>query len=161
MRICSIKGCGKKHNSKSFCKFHYMQQYIRPTRTKLCEVEGCENVVLSKSRCTSHFLREEKYGIPDSVPLRPRNNNPPSICTIKGCKGKHLAKGLCRNHYNILDHLQEFIWHHAKDEKLLADYKITRRIENKSCLIDGCDRISSSKGLCRKHYCKAYRLQRL
>lgn len=75
VRICSIKGCGRKHYARGMCKKHY---YADSRRKKLAALAA---------------------GLP--IPVKPaRKKKPrPRVCSIKECEEKHYAKGLCKRHY--------------------------------------------------------------
>ena len=72
VKVCSVRGCGKKHYAKGLCVNHYQSARNRA----------------QKEKATSQRIVK---------PNRPRVE--PKMCSIKGCGKKVVARGLCMNHY--------------------------------------------------------------
>lgn len=74
MRICQIKGCGKKYEARRYCSMHYSR--LRKTnstqrRTCInkgeCKVKGCNNKQRIRHYCDKHYAKFRKYGNPYTV----------------------------------------------------------------------------------------------
>lgn len=74
-RICSIEGCGRKHNSRGLCGMH--ERRVRKTgelgppgsvrmenKGRQCSVDGCERGAKIKGLCNMHHGRWFKWGHP-------------------------------------------------------------------------------------------------
>ncbi|KAK4891221.1 hypothetical protein LTR27_010158 [Elasticomyces elasticus] len=146
-KICSVPGCGKRHSAKGFCRSHYQKgpraAAIKAAKAKKAaggDVDGEDG--------------DEGSG--------------KKICSVPGCGKGHHLKGMCRSHYD-------------KDRKAKAKAKAKEsgggddddegsgdgdedededegRDEGgkgsgkKICSVLGCDRESTSGGMCAKHY---------
>lgn len=75
VRVCSVKGCGRKHYARGMCKNHY---YADLRKKKLAALAA---------------------GLPLLTKPARRRKPGPRVCSIKGCEEKHYAKGLCKKHY--------------------------------------------------------------
>jgi len=71
-RVCSVRGCGRKHYAKGLCVNHYQSARLKAKKVKVTQA-------VSKRRG------------------RPRVE--PKICSKPGCQKIVEAKGLCMNHY--------------------------------------------------------------
>lgn len=59
-RICSVKGCGKKHYSRGWCQKHYYSNRDVPQ----CAIAGCGKRSLAKGWCGAHYARWLRHGSP-------------------------------------------------------------------------------------------------
>lgn len=65
------------------------------------------------------------------------------ICSVADCYKTHYALGLCEMHYRR--------WlRYERLERVRPSYTT-------ACSVDGCDRISVTRGMCRPHYLQAWR----
>lgn len=71
MKVCSIEGCGRKHEAKGFCNRHYLKLirhgdplWQKQIVTNICKVDGCEDKQRSKGYCNSHYGRVKRHGNP-------------------------------------------------------------------------------------------------
>ena len=100
-RVCSVKGCNKKHDAQGYCPSHY-QMWKRhgdplhvPVRvTRLCSIEGCENKHRSNDFCSIHYEKWRRFGDPLHVVKYVKN------CSIDGCEKKKHGHGYCSMHYD-------------------------------------------------------------
>lgn len=84
MKICSIKGCGKKHHAKNFCSYHYKAIYLAEKfANKTCSVPGCNNHVdpnfPTQMLCTKHGTRVRRNG---SVDIRRKDRDIRSFAEV-------------------------------------------------------------------------------
>lgn len=61
-RICSVEGCGNRHEAKGFCRLHYKEW--RRAAAPRCSVDGCDRVHDARGFCITHYGRWKKYGDP-------------------------------------------------------------------------------------------------
>ena len=139
-RICSIDGCGKKHEAKGYCKNHY-KSYLN-----YGDAEYVER--LKKERKKRNDERKElskTYDITSRGTIR-KTSSTNGECSVEGCNSKIKAKKLCDMHY--------------------ARVRRTGRLERKNkvsdagiktCKAIGCCRDHYRGGLCNTHY--SYRLK--
>jgi hypothetical protein len=57
MRLCSVEGCGRKHDAMGWCKKHYFEN--KPGR---CLVEGCNRRPHCRALCRNHYLQALRKG---------------------------------------------------------------------------------------------------
>jgi hypothetical protein len=75
-KLCSVEGCRNKHNSKGFCRKHYLRMQrrgsVEPTRIYYsdCSVLGCSQQHKSHGLCDKHYARFRRNGDSDIVGLR-------------------------------------------------------------------------------------------
>lgn len=100
MKKCSIEGCEKKHNSKGFCRSHYMKNkaHGNPLFERIikldCNVEGCHESHLANGFCNKHLLRYKKHGDP-LIDMSLKRQK----CIIEKCNELQKGLGYCRAHY--------------------------------------------------------------
>lgn len=72
-RLCSVKGCLKKHNSHGYCgmHFHRIKKHGDPDMVlktnhnhidRVCIINGCEDIHKAKGYCNKHYQAFNKYG---------------------------------------------------------------------------------------------------
>ena len=60
MRICKVKGCDSKYNSKGYCKLHYGRKL--KGIPIICKCKWCKKVLLTyKKYCNSSHMWKYKY----------------------------------------------------------------------------------------------------
>lgn len=103
-RICSVDGCGKPHEARDLCAFHYLRwrrhgdPHHKEERTRsICSIDGCEKYVVGHGYCSTHYARLRKSG--DVTKGHPPK---PDHCTAGGCSAPVRCKGLCKVHYKRL-----------------------------------------------------------
>ena len=71
VRLCSVKGCTKKHNAQGYCGRHYVlwirhgdPLYVPVHVTRLCSIEGCEKKHRGNDFCTFHNDKFRRHGDP-------------------------------------------------------------------------------------------------
>lgn len=108
----------------------------------ICKVEGCgrDEKYLALGLCVKHYSKWKRTG---TLEYFPRTNAQKGVfaCSNPGCseppdKIEKIIKGLCKNCYYRK-------WHTGN-----VDYQVRER---KPCLIEGCDKLAVSKGLCDTH----------
>lgn len=72
------------------------------------------------------------------------------ICSVNDCNNKHEAHGWCHKHY--------IRWKKHGDPFRVDKARSTRKKDLSKCLVDGCNKINLSTGLCRAHYLKNRRV---
>lgn len=81
MRLCSVPGCGRKHECRGFCNAHYLRwkagkdldvplQAAPIPKTNPCLVEGCTSPVKQNGYCGRHFKSWYRHG--DPLKAQPR-----------------------------------------------------------------------------------------
>lgn len=114
IRVCSVEGCGRKHQAKGFCKIHYNHwfRYGRAERVRYrnigstCAVDGCDKPSKVKGYCTTHYARVWKTGDAGSAELidqssrRKRESKYKGLaCTVEGCERPARSRGWCNMHF--------------------------------------------------------------
>lgn len=147
-RLCSVEGCTAEHAAKDLCGKHYQRLVTRgwvedtPKAGTVfdCSIEGCEKPHLARGWCVTHYNRWKAQDDPLAPKRVPQHQMP---CTIDACERPRRKRGLCELHSRRA----------AKGTAM--DARI-RGVDIPPCLMDGCDAISVSFGLCRSHYGKRY-----
>lgn len=154
-RICSVPGCGGKHEAKGFCMTHYSRllrgdEVEAPLRRKgqppsPCSVDGCENRAVIKGLCKTHDARRRR-GADLTAPVRVKNFD--SSCLFEGCEKIPVAFGLCTGH--------------RRQQKLYGDLELRPLGSGKrrgcgldKCAVSGCDRAQYARAMCQKHHARA------
>jgi len=106
---------------------------------KKCRIDGCTSKSKSKDLCNSHYYRLKKYGDPEYVFKRFKNEG--ASCEAKGCEFPSYVKGFCQKHYGRL----------RKYGDANAVIKSPKGVYS-GCKVDGCEKKHSSKGYCNIHY---------
>ena len=126
VRLCSVKGCNKKHDAQGYCPRHYQMWrshgdplHVPVHVTRFCSIDGCENKHWAKEFCKHHYKKWKRYGDPLHVPVHVTR-----ICSIEGCENKHRANNFCSSHYEK--------WRKWGDPKHITDPKETGRKISKS-----------------------------
>jgi hypothetical protein len=133
MRICSVEGCEKIHNSRGYCATHYKQKWhnMEIPGVKKCIVDGCDYGGSTKGYCKTHYQSA----------FTSNNIEAKNKCSIDGCNNNHGSRGYCKRHYNIALRAGEFP-------------------DVRKCSISTCNLPHQAKGYCEKHYgvLKLYKL---
>lgn len=69
MKICSVKGCGKKYYGNGLCNKHYHQEYFKrythatleennKQKNKICSVDTCDRGMYAQGLCRLHYARK-------------------------------------------------------------------------------------------------------
>ena len=100
-RVCSVKGCNKKHDAQGYCPRHYQiwKRHGDPLHVpvhviRLCSIEGCEKKHRSNDFCSIHYEKWRRFGDPLHVVKYVK------ICSIEGCEKKKHGHGYCSMHYD-------------------------------------------------------------
>ena len=94
VRLCSIEGCGQRHQQHGYCVVHYARwkRHGDPHRTRVirttCSIDGCGRKHAARGLCHTHWNQWRKSQMPE--------------CTIEGCRNQQIARGLCDTHYRQL-----------------------------------------------------------
>ena len=145
-RLCSIEGCEKLCQARSYCYAHYNQW--RRTGDPIpkiiyqsgCNVEGCNNKHSGLGYCGFHYQRIKK-GIPFDRPKHAHalNDHRPT-CSVDGCEREHTALSYCATHWQRYKRGQDM-------ETPIRSDKIWEK-----CIVEGCERTMKTKNLCSKHH---------
>src|SRR5690242_13813542 len=104
---CSVDGCEKRVQRRSYCSAHYQRfmKYGNPTeggvmrdgsrQSEPCVIEHCESRRFARSMCSLHYGRWRKHG----DPLRTPEAKEPASCSIAGCSDGAMSRGYCASHY--------------------------------------------------------------
>jgi hypothetical protein len=70
MRVCSVEGCGKKHDARGLCSTHYKRLKFTGTtdprvRISGCSVDGCDMKNYGHGLCSKHYARLRRHGTTD------------------------------------------------------------------------------------------------
>lgn len=94
-RICTIEGCGRKHEARGLCGKHYQRLKASPDFGKPgCSVDSCDSLSWSRGWCHAHYQRWQKYGNPTGQPAKRQRPE----CAIEGCSKLNSSRGLCSTH---------------------------------------------------------------
>jgi HNH endonuclease len=63
-RICSIRGCGKRHVARGFCRTHYRKWHRQQT---MCSIPGCDDPVRGRGWCWKHYARWQRNGTTEDI----------------------------------------------------------------------------------------------
>lgn len=138
MRLCTVDGCNREHDSHGYCKVHirHIKQWgeIRPLRVfkHNCSIEGCTRKHNSHGYCHTHWEQIRKYG-------EVREQVITEGCSIPGCMEKHYCKGFCRKHYK-------------KPRKL--------KVVHKKCRVLWCKNDVAKNGYCSEHSTEPWKKNR-
>jgi hypothetical protein len=99
-----------------------------------CTVEGCESPAFAKAMCRPHYRLNAIHGDPLYVRTA-------KTCRVHACERPYFSTGYCEMHHGRVRRTGN----PGGAERVRAQ----RRAE---CLVDGCDLLSSARGLCPRHY---------
>ena len=140
VRLCSVKGCNKKHDAQSYCPTHYQMWrrhgdplHVPVHVTRFCSIDGCENKHWAKKFCKHHYKKWKRYGDPSHIPVHVTR-----ICSIEGCENKHRANDFCSFHNENL---------RRRGDPLHVPVHVTR-----ICSIEGCENKHMGNDFCSSHY---------
>lgn len=82
VRICTVNGCGKRREKRTFCNAHYLRWRrhgdplsgaASPTHKSggPCSVESCQGTARNRGFCTAHYLKLRRHGNPLVGKTRP------------------------------------------------------------------------------------------
>lgn len=78
MRICSIKGCKKKHSLKGYCNTHYqaiIRRSLTPNIYGECSIKNCGRGLYAKGYCWKHYAFFKRESHKKKCEVKNCNNN--------------------------------------------------------------------------------------
>lgn len=152
-RVCSVEGCGRKHDAKGLCSMHRRRKHNRHVLERLtCSVEDCKASAEENGKCNMHnFVKQD--------------------CVDCGEEG--FCSGLCKTCYyrkyqkeryhkvcediNVKCVVEDCSKHRVNGEYCSKHYQ--QHMSNKidledSCSIKNCNKAKYLKDLCYNHYVK-------
>lgn len=157
MRICSVPGCGVKHEAKGFCMTHY-SRLLRgdpvdaPLKRKgtftPCSVSTCDNRAKVKGLCRTHDSRRRKGADLEAPVRKPQLSK---RCLYEDCGRVAVGFGYCGGHRKQQIERGE---PYSPVPAGRTKYKI------QTCAIAGCDNPHYANAMCARHHGRAgrYRL---
>lgn len=114
-RVCSIEGCGRRHEARGYCNAHYKRVLdgrdltapiidVASKKMLTCKHEGCEKACYCQGYCTGHYQRHRK-GTPMDQPWEVRGEH--TGCQVAGCPRTHTSRGYCGVHHARLKRGQD------------------------------------------------------
>ena len=112
-RICSVEGCGKKHEGRGYCQRHLWRvrhhgdpggvERLTPVMGTCKHPEGCERKANGgRGWCRMHYHRVREHGDPGSVgPILDRTPAVPTCVAEEDgevCGKPTKSRGLCSTH---------------------------------------------------------------
>lgn len=104
-KLCSVPGCGKRHEARGYCPMHYARlkktgsaQADIPNQHSprgVCSIDGCEKPHFAHSYCRTHDRFYRLYG----DPLKRMRSPKPECCEIAGCDRPVKQNRMCSMHY--------------------------------------------------------------
>ena len=69
-RLCSVPGCGKRHDARGLCAYHYGRESRASALSGICKVPGCGRAVEARGWCNAHYQRWKRTGsVQASLPV--------------------------------------------------------------------------------------------
>jgi hypothetical protein len=111
MRICTVEGCGRKHNSHGLCTTHDRRRRegrpLSPVREyaglpSLCSFPDCGRAPVAHGLCTGHYSQQRRGQDLREIGL-PRAKKGRKPCVFLGCRNKAASRGLCNGHVRQRD----------------------------------------------------------
>lgn len=140
-RICSIDGCGKRHEAKGLCDPHYkrllrhgdaMLGRKRVGEVIICSIPDCGGVVVSRGWCDRHYSSWRRNGSPiprhqcsawsaDEDAFLKENHGQASIQDIADKMGR--TRSSLRARITTLGIAKQELWTAEEEAKLIALYE--------------------------------------
>jgi len=84
MKVCKVKGCGRKLYAKDYCGKHYQKEWRDGTtreedQKKFCKVDGCNNIIIANDFCNRHYVQMRTHGY-----IKARDIQTPNEFIIEG-----------------------------------------------------------------------------
>lgn len=135
-RLCSIDGCGRKHQAKGYCDTHYSRFKVTGNPLRLC-VTCCGNM--------DGKPRKAIYCSEDCA-----------ICSVEGCAKKAQSKRMCHMHnQRVRKHGTPFRKCRACGGEMPEDFGLAKYCSSKCrprCKSEDCEEPYRSKdGYCARH----------
>ena len=69
-RTCSVPGCGRPHEARGLCAYHYGRESRASALSGICKVPGCGRPVEARGWCNPHYQRWKRTGsVQASLPV--------------------------------------------------------------------------------------------
>lgn len=69
-RTCSVPGCGRPHEARGLCAYHYGRESRASALSGICKVPGCGRAVEARGWCNPHYQRWKRTGsVQASLPV--------------------------------------------------------------------------------------------
>lgn len=69
-RICTVPGCGRPHDARGLCAYHYGRESRASALSGICKVPGCGRPVEARGWCNPHYQRWKRTGsVQASLPV--------------------------------------------------------------------------------------------
>lgn len=133
VRLCSVEGCGGKHEARGFCKNHYArhryhgQIQVTPKVKESCSESECTYPLFDTPYCYLHFVEHCSERL---------SAGGGSSCQVDVCTKEVKWAGFCVSHYR-------------RKRKCPSE-------GGRTCSVEGCNKPYDSKGCCSTHYRRLY-----